>query len=65
MVKLLLIMMDLVGVSSELPTYQILTIIGDVGFYFLPLLLAYSAAKKMECSPMLAVTIVAVLIHPT
>lgn len=64
MVKLLLIMMDLVGVSSELPTYQILTIIGDVGFYFLPLLLAYSAAKKMECSPMLAVTIVAVLIHP-
>lgn len=64
MVKLLLIILDLVGVSSALPTYQILTIIGDAGFYFLPLLLAYSAAKKMDCSPMLAVTIVAVLIHP-
>lgn len=64
MVKLLLIIMDLLGVSSALPTYQILTIIGDAGFYFLPLLLAYSAAKKMDCSPMLAVTIVAVLIHP-
>lgn len=64
MVKLLLIIMDLTGVSSALPTYQILTIIGDAGFYFLPLLLAYGAAKKMDCSPMLAVTIVAVLIHP-
>lgn len=64
MVKLLLIILDLVGVSQALPTNQILTIIGDTGFYFLPLLLAYNAAKKMNCSPMLAVTIVAVLIHP-
>lgn len=64
MVKLLLILLDLFGVPSGLPTYQILAVIGDTGFYFLPLLLAYNAAKKMNCSPMLAVTIAAVLIHP-
>lgn len=64
MVKLLLIILDLLAVPPGIPTYQILSIIGDAGFYFLPLLLAYSAAKKTECSPMLAVTITAVLIHP-
>lgn len=64
MIKLLLIILDLSGVSSELPTYQILSIIGDTGFYFLPVMLAYNAAKKMNCNPILAVTIAAVLIHP-
>lgn len=64
MIKLLLIILTLLGVSSELPTYQILSIIGDAGFYFLPVLLAYNAAKKLNCSPMIAVIIVAVLIHP-
>lgn len=64
MIKLLLIILTLLGVSAELPTYQILSIIGDAGFYFLPVLLAYNAAKKLDCSPIMAVIIVAVLIHP-
>ena len=64
MVKILLILLDLCKVSSALPTYKILQIIGDAGYYFLPLLLAYSASKKFKCNTPLAMTIVAVLVHP-
>lgn len=65
MVKILIIVLDLLGVSPDLPTYQFLVIIGDAGYYFLPVLVAFSASKKFKCSTPLAVTIVAVLIHPT
>ncbi|MCI6464631.1 MAG: beta-glucoside-specific PTS transporter subunit IIABC [Faecalicatena sp.] len=65
MVKILIIVLDLFGVSSDLPIYQLLVIIGDAGYYFLPILVAFSASKKFKCSTPLAVTIVAVLIHPS
>lgn len=64
MVKILIILLDLMGVSSQYPTYKILTIIGDAGYYFLPLLLAYSASKKFNCNTPISMAIVAVLIHP-
>lgn len=64
MVKILLILFDMLGMSSELPTYQILTIIGDAGYYFLPLLIAYSASKKFNCHTTLSMAAVAVLLHP-
>lgn len=64
MVKILLILFDMIGVSSELPTYQILTIIGDAGYYFLPLLIAYTASKKFHCHTTLSMAVVAVLLHP-
>lgn len=64
MVKILLILFDIIGISSELPTYQILTIIGDAGYYFLPLLIAYTASKKFHCHTTLSMTVVAVLLHP-
>ena len=65
MVKILIIILDLLGVSANLPTYQFLVIIGDAGYYFLPILVAFSASKKFKCSTPLAITIVAVLIHPS
>ena len=65
MVKILLILFDMIGISSELPTYQILTIIGDAGYYFLPLLIAYSASKKFNCHTTLSMAVVAVLLHPS
>lgn len=64
MVKILIILLDLMGVSSQYPTYKILTIIGDAGYYFLPLLLAYAASKKFNCNTPISMAIVAVLIHP-
>lgn len=65
MVKLVVIILDLFHVSADLPTYQFLNVIGDTGFYYLPLLLAWSASRKMNCNSVLAIVIVSVLIHPT
>lgn len=64
MVKILLILFDMIGISSELPTYQILTIIGDAGYYFLPILIAYTASKKFNCHTTLSMAVVSVLLHP-
>ena len=44
---------------------QICTIVGDAGFYFFPLFLAWSAAKKFETSIPVALLLCAVLIHPS
>ena len=59
MVKLLLILLDLFQVPGSLPTYRILSAAADSAFY-----LAWSALKKMNCNSVLAITIVAVLVHP-
>lgn len=65
MVKILLIVLDLIGVSSTLPTYQILTMIGDTGYYFLPIILAYTASKKLGCHTTLSIATVSILLHPS
>ncbi|CAI3273116.1 PTS glucose transporter subunit IIA [Enterococcus cecorum] len=59
----LLVMMKWVEASSQ--TYQILNFIGDAAFYFLPVLLANSAAKKFGCNQYVAITIGGILLHPT
>lgn len=45
-------------------TYQFLSIFGDTIFYFLPVILAASAAKKFKTNQYLAMTIGAALISP-
>lgn len=64
MVKLLLILLDLFQVPGSLPTYRILSAAADSAFYFMPILLAWSASKKLNCNSVLAINIVAVLVHP-
>ncbi|TYR74510.1 PTS beta-glucoside transporter subunit EIIBCA [Rossellomorea vietnamensis] len=46
-------------------TYIILNAIGDGAFYFLPILLAVSAARKFGSNPYIAATIAAAILHPT
>lgn len=46
-------------------TYIILSAIGDGAFYFLPMLLAFSCARKFGSNPYVAVTIAAALLHPS
>lgn len=46
-------------------SYKIMEFIADSAFYFLPILLANSAAKKFGCNPYLAMMIGGVLLHPT
>lgn len=65
MVKLLVIILGLLGVKDTNMTYQLLVVIGDSCFYFLPVLLAYTSSKKFGANPMMAVVVSSVLIHPT
>jgi len=45
-------------------TYQILNFMADAAFYFLPILLANSAAKKFGCNPYIAMLLGGMLLHP-
>lgn len=65
MIKALLAILQLCGVlTSESSTWQLLNTISDAAFFFLPVLLAYGASIKFECSHILAMTIAGVLLHP-
>lgn len=51
-------------VDSTSSTYQVINFMADATFYFLPILLASSAAKKFKTNPMLAMMLAGMLIHP-
>ena len=66
MMKVLLVLLPmLVVLTSESMTYQVLTVIGDGSFYFLPILVAASAARYFKANLFLSITIAGILIHPT
>lgn len=66
MMKVLLVLLPMLGVlTSESVTYQVLTVIGDGSFYFLPILVAASAARYFKANLFLSITIAGILIHPT
>lgn len=66
MIKVLVILLSMSGVLKEgTQTYQILTFVGDTPFYFLPIMLAYSAAVKFKMNPMMGLVLGLMLIHPT
>lgn len=50
--------------SDKSSTYTILTVASTAVFYFLPVLLAFTAAKKFECNQFIAVAIMGALIMP-
>lgn len=51
-------------VPAENPTMQLLSVIGNTAFYFLPVLVAFSAGRKFGANPFLVTAVVAILIHP-
>lgn len=51
-------------VNTEDSTYQVINFMEDAAFYFLPILLANSAAKKFRCNPYLAMMVGGILLHP-
>lgn len=51
-------------VSTSSDTYQVINFMADAAFYFLPILLANSAAKKFNCNPYLAMMLGGILLHP-
>lgn len=51
-------------VSSDSNNYKILFSVSDGIFYLLPVVLAYSSAKKFKCNPYTSVALAAALFHP-
>lgn len=51
------------GLSDEGGTYTVLTAINNAGFYFLPIFLGYSAARKIGINPMMGAYLGAILVH--
>ncbi|MGL5295687.1 MAG: beta-glucoside-specific PTS transporter subunit IIABC [Culicoidibacterales bacterium] len=65
MIKALVALLTLFNiVSRESQTYYLINIMADAVFFFLPFLLANSAAQKLKCSPYLAMAIAGTLLHP-
>lgn len=67
LIKVLLVIFGptLLGVlSSESDTYILMNALGDAPFYFLPILVAFTASKKLNCNSFLAVMVSSILIYP-
>lgn len=64
LVKSVLALAVLLGMSNKSDTYYFINIIGDAPLYFLPMMLAVTASKKLGCNPYLAVAITGALLHP-
>lgn len=66
MIKVLIILLTMSGLlQKDTQTYQILTFVGDTPFYFLPIMLSYTAAVKFKMNPMMGMLLGLMLIHPT
>lgn len=66
MVKAVLALLKVFGVIDvDGMTYQILNFCADAAFYFMPIMLANSAAKMFQMSSGLAMMLAGMLLHPT
>lgn len=65
MLKALLVLLTTYfGMSQEGSTYAILSAAGNSVFYFLPIFLAFSAARVLKVNPYISVAIVGALLEP-
>ncbi|MEY9139645.1 PTS cellobiose/arbutin/salicin transporter subunit IIBC [Mammaliicoccus lentus] len=65
MIKLLAMLLSMTGIlSEESSTFNILNTIGDAPFFFLPMLVAVSAARKFNSNVFLALAVSGVMVHP-
>ena len=63
--KSLLSLFVLIGIlDNTSSTYTVFNNIGDSALYFIPLLVANSAAKKLKCNQMVAISLVGTLLLP-
>lgn len=64
LVKSVLAIAVLLGADTESMTYYFLNFIGDAPLYFLPVMLAFTAAKKLGCNQFLSGAIAGAMLHP-
>lgn len=56
-------LLNVIDETSDL--YTLFTFVGDTGFYFMPIIAGYAAAKKFKVTPVLGIFLGAVMLHPT
>lgn len=56
-------MLGIMAESSDV--YTLLTFVGDAGFYFFPIVVGYTAARKFGATPVLGMFLGGILLHPT
>lgn len=65
MIKVLLTLLPMIGVlSTNGQTYQLLSVIGDGAFFFMPVLIAISASKKFGTNMYYVASIALIMLHP-
>ncbi|MBO0475742.1 PTS glucose transporter subunit IIA [Vagococcus sp. DIV0080] len=65
MIKAVLAVLVLFGLSKETQNYYILNFISDAVYYFMPMLLSVSAANRFKTNQYFAIAIAGVLLHPS
>lgn len=66
MVKAVLALLVVFKVLSPTsPSYALINTFGDTIFYYLPVFLAFSEARKLKASPFIAAAIATILVNPT
>lgn len=66
MLKALLVLLTTFSiVEQNSSTYVFINMFSDSLFYFLPIFLAFTSAKKFDCNPFVAVSVAGILLHPT
>lgn len=64
MLQAFLVLATSFGLSAEHPTYIVLYNIANSAFYFLPILLGFSSAKKFNVNPYMGAFLGAILVNP-
>lgn len=64
LINALLSLAVLLGMSNESNLYYFISIIGNAPLYFLPVLLAYTASKRVGVNSFLAVSLAGAMLHP-
>lgn len=64
-IKIIVLVLEMTGIITETSsTYLVLSFVGDAGFYFLPVFVGATAAKKFGANMSLGMLIGAMFIHP-
>lgn len=65
MIKVLLTLLPMIGILDTAgETYQLLSVIGDGAFFFMPVLIAVSASRKFGTNVYYSASIALVMLHP-
>lgn len=65
LIKVVLTILTMTGLlSADGQTYMLLNTASDAVFYFMPVILAYTSAKRFQCNEVLAMMVAGLLLHP-